>query len=192
MPPTARIEGAAPETAAAEANGLHLSEPPILAAPRAETAAVELTPQGHEPPAPATAYFSGDSSFFSLHWALQTIAREKLTGTLRAFWSQNSVDLLARDGQVVVVTTRNLDLYCEEAPVTLLNVDSRRVEAARVRQTRDGCPLFITLADEGLILREPGSATRAALWTKAFLTALDGPGPVHPLSSMNYPVMPLS
>ena len=121
-----------------------------------KTAAVDLTAQSVSRLRPTNAYFCGDSSFFSLHWALQTIAREKLTGTLRAFWSQDSVDLLARDGQVVVVTTRNLDLYCEEAPVTLLNVDRERVEAARARQATDGCPLFVTLADEGLILREPG------------------------------------
>jgi len=113
--------------------------------------------QAHdEEPTTANAYFCGDSSFFSLHWALQTIAREKLTGILRAFWSRDSVELLARDGRVVVVTTRNPVLYCEESPVTLLNVPRERIEAARERQATDGCPIFITLAKEGLILREPG------------------------------------
>ncbi len=57
---------------------------------------------------------------------------------------------------MVVVTTRNPNLYCEEAPVTLLNVERAQIEAARARQMTDGCPLFITLAKEGLILREPG------------------------------------
>jgi DNA-binding response OmpR family regulator len=109
-----------------------------------------------EEPTTTNAYFCGDSSFFSLHWALQTIAREKLTGILRAFWSRDSVELLARDGRVVVVTTRNPVLYCEESPVTLLNVPSERVEAARERQAKDGCPIFVTLANEGLVLHEPG------------------------------------
>ena len=104
-----------------------------------------------------SAYFSGDSSCFSLHWALRTIAREKLTGSLRAFWVEETVELLARDGRVVLVTTRNPNLYCEEAPVTLLNVERDKIEAARAQQAEDGCPLFITLAKEGLILREPGS-----------------------------------
>lgn len=120
------------------------------------------------------AYFCGDSSFFSLHWALQTIAREKLTGTLRAFWSKDSVELLARDGEVVLVTTHNPQLYCEEAPVTLLNVNRERIEAARARQTNDGCPIFITLAREELILREPamqlvqhyGQRLFSQLWTE--------------------------
>jgi CheY-like chemotaxis protein len=113
-------------------------------------------PMEEEPAKAAEAYFCGDSSFFSLHWALQTIAREKLTGALRAFWSRDSVDLLAREGKVVLVTTRNATLYCEEAPVTLLNVPGERIQAARERQAEDGCPLFLTLASEGLILREPG------------------------------------
>ena len=102
------------------------------------------------------AYFCGDSSFFSLHWALQTIAREKLTGTLRTFWSRASVELLAQDGKVIVVTTREPQLYCEEAPVTLVSVDAARIEAARKTQRETGCPIFISLAQESLILRDPG------------------------------------
>ena len=76
-------------------------------------------------------------------------------------------------GKVVLVTTRNPELYCKEAPVTLLNVDRERIEAARARQTSDGCPIFITLAREGLILREPamqlvqhyGQRLFSQLWT---------------------------
>ncbi len=153
------LETVAPvvEAGPTEANGSHPSEPPAPVAPMADPARVEATPPADvERTASSSAYFCGDSSFFSLYWALQTIAREKLTGTLRAFWSKDSVDLLAREGHVVVITTRDLDLYCEEAPVTLLNVDRERVEAARARQAKDGCPLFVTLANEGLILREPG------------------------------------
>lgn len=107
-------------------------------------------------PEETRAYFCGDSSFFSLHWALQTIGREKLTGILRAFWTRDSIELLARDGRVVLVTTRNPQLYCEEAPVTLLNIAPERIEAARAQQAENGCPPFISLAQEGLILREPG------------------------------------
>ena len=120
---------------------------PAASAPLAERAA-EL--------ASGSVYFCGESSFFSLHSALQTIAREKLTGTLRAFLARDFVELLARGGGVVVVTTRNPSLYCQETPVTLLNVDVERIEAARARQAEDGCPMFITLAGEGLILRERG------------------------------------
>jgi hypothetical protein len=126
---------------------LSSSLPSAVSAPLAERA-VEL--------ASDSAYFCGESSFFSLHLALQTIAREKLTGTLRAFLARDSVELVARDGGVVVVTTRNPSLYCQETPVALLNVDEERIEAARARQAENGCPMFITLAREGLILHEPG------------------------------------
>jgi DNA-binding response OmpR family regulator len=144
-------------------------KPPEVAVFDEKAPVVTAAPSPSQPPATAarwaedevetasrSAYFCGDSSFFSLHWALQTIAREKLTGTLRAFWTRDSVELLARDGQVVLVTTHSPSLYCEEAPVTLLNVERERIEAARTRQAEDGCPIFVTLAREGLILREPG------------------------------------
>ncbi|MEO8439238.1 MAG: response regulator [Spartobacteria bacterium] len=115
-----------------------------------------VTPARDDQTSSESAYFCGDSSFFSLHWALQTIAHEKLTGTLRAFGSQGATELLARNGAVVMVTTHDPNLYCEEAPVTLLNVDRERIDAARARQEREGCPIFVTLAEQDLILREPG------------------------------------
>jgi DNA-binding response OmpR family regulator len=114
------------------------------------------TPDRNRPDGGIDPYLCGDSSFFSLNWALHTIAAEKLTGTLRAFWARDSVELLAAEGRVVLVTTHNPTLYCDESPVTLANVAPERVSAARERQAQNGCPLFITLADQGLILREPG------------------------------------
>lgn len=100
-------------------------------------------------------YFSGDSSFFSFSRALRVIAREKLTGTLHSTGSRENVDLHAREGKVVLVTTRDAEAYCSEAPVTLVNIDAARVAAARETQSQTGCPLFITLAREDLILRDP-------------------------------------
>lgn len=149
---------AAPATSAPVSQPIVATNPPPTAKPPERPAATPI-PTRIEPATPVDtgkAYFCGDSSFFSLHWALQTIAREKLTGTLRTFWSRESVELLTKDGQVTVVTTRDPALYCEEAPVTLLNVEADRIEAARAQQWRDGCPLFVTLAKEGLILRDPG------------------------------------
>ncbi|MEY2549987.1 MAG: hypothetical protein QOG12_131 [Verrucomicrobiota bacterium] len=101
------------------------------------------------------AFFSGDTSFFSLNGALHTIGKEKLTGTLRSFWNTATVDLLARNGAIVLVTTRDPVLYCPEAPITLVNVDAEQTEKARAEQRDTGCPLFLTLAREGLILHEP-------------------------------------
>ncbi|MEO8354006.1 MAG: response regulator, partial [Chthoniobacteraceae bacterium] len=101
------------------------------------------------------AFFSGDTSFFSLNGALHTIGKEKLTGTMRAFWNQEPVELLARNGEIILVTTRDPQLYCPEAPITLVNVDAEKTEQAHAQQRETGCPVFLTLAREELILREP-------------------------------------
>jgi DNA-binding response OmpR family regulator len=100
-------------------------------------------------------YFSGDTAFFSFSRALRVIAQEKLTGTLRSARPRDNVDLYVREGKVVLATTRDTEAYCAEAPVTLVNIDSERVREAREIQSQTGCPLFLTLAREDLILRDP-------------------------------------
>jgi DNA-binding response OmpR family regulator len=123
------------------------------------------------------AFFCGDTRFFLLHWALQAIAQEKLTGTLRLFWNKEPLDLITRDGRIVLATTRDPQLYCPEAPVTLVNVDPERIALARDQQRESGCPLFLTLAQENLILQEPatqlvqhhGQKLFAQLWTEPYV-----------------------
>lgn len=118
-------------------------------------------------------FFSGDTSFFSLNRALQAIGKERLTGILRAFWDQTLVELIARNGEIVLVTTYDPQLYCPEAPITLVNVDADQIEKARARQRENGCPIFLALAKEELILHEPavqlvqhyGQKLFAQLWT---------------------------
>jgi len=119
------------------------------------------------------AYFCGDTRFFSLNWALQTIAESKLTGIFRSFWDKEPVELLVRDGQVVLATTRDPELYCSEAPITLVNVDAQKISEAREQQRQSSQPLFITLAKGEHILMEPatqlvqhyGQKLFAQLWT---------------------------
>lgn len=101
--------------------------------------------------------FCGDTSFFSLNRALQVIANQKLTGTLRLFWDRSPVELLVQNGQILLATSRDPELYSPEAPVTLSNVDPDRIAAARAQQQETGCPLFITLMQENLISHEPVS-----------------------------------
>jgi DNA-binding response OmpR family regulator len=118
-------------------------------------------------------FFCGETSFFSLNRALQTIGDQKLTGWLRASWHKAPVELLARNGEIVLVTTRDAQLYCPDEPITLVNVDPERIVAARSDQALSGCPLFLTLAAQELILREPavqlvqhyGQKLFAQLWT---------------------------
>jgi hypothetical protein len=53
------------------------------------------------------------------------------------------------------VTTRDPQLYCPEAPITLVNVQAEQIEKARAQQRENGSPFFLALAQEELILREP-------------------------------------
>jgi DNA-binding response OmpR family regulator len=147
------------ESGAVTASPLWNEPPPPLSheSERAEIGFAQPNVQMQPQPAffEPGSYFSGDTSFFSISRALRVIAREKLTGTLHSAGRRENVDLYAREGKVVLVTTRDAEAYCSEAPVTLVNIDAARVAAARDTQSQTGCPLFITLAREDLILRDP-------------------------------------
>ena len=143
-------------------------------------------------------YFCGDTRFFSLNWALQTIATEKLTGTLRSFWNKEPVELLVRNGQIVLATTRDPELYCSEAPITLVNVDQEKIDQARAQQRETGCPLFITLAEHADILQEPaaqlvqhyGQKLFAQLWTAPRVRFLFEQSAVLPAYATEVPAEP--
>lgn len=184
-----------PEIAESESNGLAASvgaadeawwsapSEPIPTEPQpALPAGFELSPlsqtaefRTEQPLTSATGiFFVGDTSFFSLNNALQTIGREKLTGILRAFWTnEDTIELIARDGEIVLVTSHNPQLYCPEAPITLVNIDADQIEKARATQAENGCPIFLALAQAELIMREPalqlvqhyGQKLFAQLWT---------------------------
>src|SRR6266536_153122 len=85
-------------------------------------------------PRTADVYFCGHTTFFPLNRALQAISKEKLTGLLRSFWEQEAIDLLARDGEIVFVTTRDPELYCPETPTVLANVEEGSAANSRDQQ----------------------------------------------------------
>ena len=112
----------------------------------------DVTPS--KEPRTADVYFCGHTTFFPLNRALQAISKEKLTGLLRAFWEQEPIDLLARDGEIVFVTTRDPELYCPETPAVLANVDEGGAANAQDQQRETGIPFFLALAGQELIPRE--------------------------------------
>lgn len=147
-------------------------------APAATSSEFETVAQPDESELPTESitggtFFCGDTRFFSLNWALRTISRNRLTGSLRLFWHKEPVDLLAQNGQIVLVTTRDADLYCSETPITVANVDLEKLSAARAQQGETGIPMFLALAQDNSILREPavqlvqhyGQKLFAHLWT---------------------------
>jgi hypothetical protein len=105
-------------------------------------------------PGTADVYFCGHTTFFPLNRALQAISKEKLTGLLRSFWEQEPIDLLARDGEIIFVTSRDPELYCQETPEVLTDVDVVSLARARDQQRETGTPFFLGLARQELMGRE--------------------------------------
>src|SRR5206468_10965757 len=141
------------------------------AQPVSEAPAPEIVPP--KEPGTADVYFCGRTSLFPLNRALQAIAKEKLTGLLRLFLDAEPLDLLARDGEIVLVTTRDPDLYCQETPSALTDIDPVVVDRARNQQKETGTPFFLTLAREESIARDQavelmqhyGQKLFSQLWT---------------------------
>src|SRR4051812_12774692 len=104
----------------------------------------------------ADVYFCGHTNVLSLNRALRAIAKEKLTGLLRSYWDEDPIDLLARDGEIVLVTTRDPDVYCPETPDVLSGVDVVMADRARDNQRKDGTPFLLTLLREESIARDSG------------------------------------
>jgi hypothetical protein len=71
----------------------------------------------------ADVYFCGRTNLFPLNLAIRAIGKENLTGFLRACWDKEPIDVLARDGEIVLATTRDSDLYCPDSPTILTNVE---------------------------------------------------------------------
>lgn len=122
---------------------------PDWSEPATETPATEASPR--KEPGTADVYFCGHTSLFPLSRALRAIAQERLTGLLRSFWEQEPIELLARDGEVVFVTTRDPDLYCPERPPAIADVDTVLIDRARTQQKETGTPFFLTLARQETI-----------------------------------------
>jgi hypothetical protein len=93
----------------------------------------------------ADVYFCGSKNLFPLNLAIRAIGKE----------NQEPIDVLARDGEIVLATSRDLDLYCPETPSILANVDPVLVARARDQQKENGTPFLLTLARNESIERQP-------------------------------------
>jgi hypothetical protein len=123
------------------------------AQPISNPAATEIG-QRKEPGA-ADVYFCGRTNLLPLNLAIRAIGKENLTGLLRACWDHEPIDILARDGEIVLATTRDPDLYCPETPDLLRGVDVVMIDRARNQQKEDGTPFLLTLARNESIERQP-------------------------------------
>jgi hypothetical protein len=103
----------------------------------------------------ADVYFCGRTNLLPLNLAIRAIGKENLTGLLRACWDQEPIEVLARDGEIVLATTRDPELYCPDAPDILRGVDVVMIERARDQQKENGTPFLLTLARNESIERQP-------------------------------------
>jgi len=99
-------------------------------------------------------YFCGRTNLLPLNLAIRAIGKENLTGLLRACWDQEPIEVLARDGEIVLATTRDPELYCPDAPDILRGVDVGMIERARDQQKENGTPFLLTLARNESIERQ--------------------------------------
>ena len=105
--------------------------------------------------ATADVYFCGGTNLVPLNLAIRTIGKENLTGLLRACWDREPIEVLARDGEIVLATTREFDLYCPEPLVIIEDVDPKVLANARDQQKENGTPFLLTLARSNSIERQP-------------------------------------
>ena len=61
---------------------------------------------------------------------------------------------MARDGEIIFVTTRDPELYCPEKPALVSDLDVVVLARARDQQKETGTPFFLTLAREESMARE--------------------------------------
>ena len=123
------------------------------AQPVSNAAATETGPRKEA--ATADVYFCGRTNLFPLNLAIRTIGKENLTGLLRACWDREPIEVLARDGEIVLATTRDLDLYCPETPPIVADIDPKVLANARDQQKENGTPFLLTLARNESIERQP-------------------------------------
>jgi hypothetical protein len=176
-PPVRQEEEPAPETGtnaeAFQSDDWWRASPPASdwAEPLTDAAAIE--PVRAKDSETADVYFCGRTNLFPLNLAIRAIGKEHLTGFLRACWDQESIDVLARDGEIVLATTRDPDLYCPDTPTILASVDPDTIANAREQQRENGTPFLLTLARSELIERQPafdlmrhyGQRLFAQLWS---------------------------
>lgn len=103
----------------------------------------------------ADPYFCGRTNLFPLNLAIRAIGKENLTGLLRAYWDREPIEVLARDGEIVLATTRDPELYSPETPTIVANVDPKLIADARDQQQETGTPFILSLARNESIERQP-------------------------------------
>ncbi len=94
---------------------------------------------------------SGDLACFSALTVLLALEQERATGVCQIEVEGEGLELYVSQGAVVMLTCRNARRFLEGAASGLPAVEPEALEKASAVQAGSGCPVFLTLAREGLL-----------------------------------------
>ncbi|MDK3161851.1 response regulator [Kamptonema cortianum] len=100
-------------------------------------------------PNPNNIKIRGLTGFISLTNSLRTIESNRLTGVMRVFHGKYPVETYTKDGKVMIVSTKDVDLYLEGSSFGF--AANKIWEACEKGQQDSGCPLFILMAERNLM-----------------------------------------
>lgn len=142
-----------PDARTAPAPAPAKADPAAVAAP-VPSSANPIT----SPPAPARVAgeesgfgFRGDIAHFPIFGALQAIEEERATGVLSIDLAGDGLEISVCSGAVVLLTCRTPSRYLEGADFAPSSAPAGVWEKAQAAQARDGCPVYLSLAKEGII-----------------------------------------
>jgi len=118
-------------------------------------------------------YFCADTGYFSLRSAMRMIQCDEVTGVLRIFFQEPSVEVYFSRGRILMATTHNVELYKEGSEQVLPPIDADKLATALRGQKDSGTPFFILLGLRNILLSgeveqlvyEYGQRLFAKLWS---------------------------
>ncbi len=95
--------------------------------------------------------FRGDVAHFPIFSALQAIEEERANGVLSIDLDGDRLEMSVASGAVVLLTCRMPSRYLEGASNAVPPGQAGAWEKAQAAQARDGCPVYLSLARDGIL-----------------------------------------
>lgn len=137
----------------------------------------DAAPAGAPAKRPGDLLLEGQLGLMPVHGLLKVLGAYGRTGQLTLEQGKRETVAFWRKGVVVLATTRDPIAYAEDASFDLSNVPANELEQACDEQRTSGKPLYVTLAEAGLL---PASELPALLYGQTKRVLLDatalGPG----------------
>ncbi len=102
----------------------------------------------------ASVLFRGNTESFPLPSALAAVEEDHQMGVLRLFSGKLPTEVFFMNGKILLATTRDTVRYAEEMANTNAILAAQGIGMAHEIQRSNGCPVYLTLAREGVITKE--------------------------------------